>query len=273
MLKRIIVAFDGTELAREALAYAVELARASGVSITLVRAIEPPSAPPVMPDPALAMGDVLVDASGAAAELRAQRERAEREMPESQAFVARSGVPCEVVIGEGTLHDVLRTLADPTDLVCAGFAGRFAASRVGSRALALIREGPCPVLLASGPMRDLSRVLVSFDGSGAAEHAVRWGAALGDQTKWPVSVVVSPGERGLDANLARAQDLAPKGSVMHFGAAGSSEGDQIAEAARHARSALVVLGAHHDHWLHRVVFGDSTLRRARELDAPVVLVH
>ncbi|MCC6284818.1 MAG: universal stress protein [Phycisphaerales bacterium] len=273
MLKRIIVAFDGTELAREALAYGVEIARAAGVPVTLLRAIEPPSAPPVMPDPALAMGDVLVDASGAAAELAAQRERAEREMPESQAFVAKAGVACDVVLGEGMLHEVLRTLADPTDLICAGFAGRFASTRIGSRAQALVREGPCPVLLASGPMRDLSRVLVSFDGSGEAEHAVRWGAALAEQVRWPVSVVVSPGSRGLDANLVRAQELAPQAGVIHFGAAGSGESEQIAEASRHTGAALVVMGAHHDHWLHRLMFGDSTLRRARELNAPVILVR
>lgn len=226
-----------------------------------------------MPDPALAMGDVLVDAGGAAAELAAQRERAGREMPESEDFVRRAGVSCEVVIAEGTLHDLLRSVADPTDLICAGFAGRFASTRIGSRALGLIRQGPCPVLLASGPMRDLGRVLVSFDGSGEAEHAVRWGAAMGEQTRWPVSVVVSPGAGGLDENLARAQSLAPGAGVMHFGSAGPDEGAQMAEAVRHAGSALVVIGAHPGHWLHRMIFGDSTLRRARELQAPVVLVR
>lgn len=274
MVKRIIVAYDGSGLAREAFAYAIRLAQVSDLPIVALRAIEPAVVPPVLPDPAIGVGDVLVDPWAAQEAMKAERQRAMTELPELSNFARKAGVAFQPKVVESPLLDALRELADPTDLIAVGLKGRFAGNRLGSAAATLVQKGPCPVLFASGPLRDLSRVLCVFDATGPSLHAMKWAKELSEQTGWPLTVLaVTTSSLPLDESLERAQKLAPEAQVIHYGPEGQSEAEQIETACEHTRTALVVMGSAKESWAHRLLFGSTSLSVMSAVKSPVVLVH
>ncbi len=272
-IDRIIVAYDASDLARAAFAHAIELAKASGSEITVLRVLETQIAPP-LPDPTVGMVMGAPPPATIGPTIEQQREQAARELPEAVEFARKAGVTCHPEIVEGELIDEIARLAGPNDLIAVGAKGRFADARIGSSTTALIGEAPCPVLVGTGPLRDLSRVLCVFDGAERSRFALDWSKHLSEQTGWPLTVlaVTRMGDQ-LAGVLQKAQDAAPEAMVVHYGPEEESEAKQIETAAEHANAALLVMGAFPDSWLHRLFFGGTTDHVISHVQAPVVLVR
>lgn len=274
MLKSIIVAHDASEPAAEAFAYALKIAGQARVPVEVVRAIEPMAIPPALPDPVAGVTVPVVDVDELTDLTRADRDSAEKDLNELHAFARSAGIQASTTIREGALIEVLRELADPTDLIAVGMTGRFSRAGIGSSTKELVTHGPCPVLVAGGAMRDLARVLCVYDGSGASRRAVAWGADLARQAGWPLNILaVSSNELSLDDALDQAQALAADAQVIHFGPEDQTKAHQIETTAAHARTALLVMGAYADSWIHQLIFGDPAAQVLKHIDAPVVLVH
>ncbi len=272
-INRIIVAYDASALSREAFAYAIELAKAVRCEITVLRVIETQISMP-LPDPAVGMVMGAPPPMPVGPTIEEQRERAARELPEAVAFARSAGITCNPELAEGELIEELSRLADPDDLIAIGAKGRFADARVGSSTTALVAEAPCPVLVGTGPLRDISRVLCVFDDGERSQFALDWSKQLSEKSGWPLTVlaVTRLGDR-LSKVLQHAQDGAPDAMVIHYGPESEPEAKQIETAAEHARSSLLVMGAFPDSWLHRLLFGGTTDHVLTHVQAPVVLIR
>lgn len=278
MTKRIIVAFDGSELAREAFAYSVMLARELEASIIGLHVLEP------VPPPIIAESVAGVDAAPALAEFDeaarkdkdAERERFEKEFEELAATCAEQDVPFASEIEVGLLIPTLVDLAAGDDMIAIGMKGRFARAGLGSSARSLIKKAPCPVLIASGPLRPVNRVLAVFDGSSVSKRAVAMAKDVAASTSWPLTVLaVETDDLTLSEALERATELAPDAQVVSYGAVGKSEAEQIEHAAEHAGYAIIVMGAYPDSWLHQLFFGfgGATAHVLSHVGAPMIMVH
>lgn len=272
MLKDVIVAYDGSPLAREAFAYGLMLAKAARTRVVAIQCLEPEPPGIAMADPAAGFG--LENAwTPEPEDVEAERRRATAALSELRGFCDEASVPFQPRVEEGDLLDVLKEAADPTDLVAVGMRGRFAHAGLGSTTAELVKNGPCPVMVVSGPLRDVGRLLCVYDGSGACTRAIGWSREAASQTGWPLTVLaVSGRDKSLEAALAEAQELAPEGQVIHYGPGDDSEARQIETAAEKTRTALLVMGAFAEGWLQRLLFGGTTDQVLSRVDAPVVLV-
>jgi len=278
MTQRIIVAYDGSDLSRQAFADAVTLAEAVGARVVGLHVLEP------VPPPIVAESMAGIDAAPALAEFdeaarrdeQAERQRFEREFDELRETCAKRGVPFEPTIEVGLLIPALVGLAGGEDVIAIGMKGRFARAGLGSSAKALIKKAPCPVLIASGPARPIDRVLAVFDGSAVSKRALAVGRRLAQRSGWPLTVLAasSPGVT-LDEARDQAQRLAEGAPVVSSGAEGRSEAEQIEEAVRHAGAAILVMGAYPDSWLHQLFFGfgGTTAHVLSRVGAPMLMVH
>ncbi len=271
-IARIIVAYDASEPSREALAYAIEIAKAASCMLVVFRAIEPPP-PAILPDPAVGVAAEFVPPMDTTAHFDEERRRAAAEIPEAVAFARKAGLEARPEIFEGFLLEGLEAIARENDLIAVGEKGRFAEGRIGSATAALIKQAPCPLLIADGPMRDLARVLCVFDDAERSRAALRWSQGLAQQTGWPLTLlaVTRVGDR-LETVIKHAEEEAPDAMIVHFGPDDLPEARQIEAAAMHARYSLIVMGAFTDGWFHRLLFGGTTDQVIRRLEAPVVLV-
>ncbi|MFI4898607.1 MAG: universal stress protein [Phycisphaerales bacterium JB059] len=268
MIERLVVAYDGSDLGREAFAYALELARSARVPVVAVCVLEPATSPMILAEPSAATASL--DAPDPAF----THDEASALLNELAAFAGRAGVELETRIERGEVIDRIARLASPGDLVAVGAKGRFASGGFGSATRALVERGPCPVLVAGGPLRDLSRVLAVYDWSRPARRAVEWARGVAKQTGWPLTVLaVASDDASIDGVLQKAQDLAPEANVFSYAHEGASKAAQIEAAGAHTTHSVIAMGAYADSWLHRLVFGETTASVLRRLDAPLVLVR
>jgi nucleotide-binding universal stress UspA family protein len=140
MFGNLCVAVDLSELSREALDQAADLARALGADLTVAHVVAPP--PPVAADLLVAPGGVAGEAAREEeATLEAWRAVAE----------ARAGRPVRgrLLAGDPARELVRLAREEGSDLIVMGTHGRTGLRRalLGSVAAAVVREAPCAVLV------------------------------------------------------------------------------------------------------------------------------
>jgi len=137
-MKAIVIAYDGSEGSREALAAGVETARATGAVATLVYVRHAPL--PIVGDPFY--GRTL------SWELRRGRDV----LDEARAFATDAGVAAETELLEGHPAERILDLARRrgADLVVVGSRGRGAVTEalLGSVSQAIVHDADRPVLVA-----------------------------------------------------------------------------------------------------------------------------
>lgn len=278
MTARIIVAFDGSDLAQEAMQTSIAMAQALGASIVGLHVLEP------VPPPIIAESMAGIDAAPALADfddaarkdMDAARERFESEFSEIEAKCKAAGVAFSSIIQVGLLIPALVDLAGGNDMIAIGMKGRFARAGLGSSAKSLIKKAPCPVLIATGPHRDVSRILGVFDGSSVSKRACALAQRMATATGWPLTVLAAEcGECRAEESKAKAEELMPECRVISADPSQKSEAEQIECAAKQADDAIIVMGAYPDSWLHQLFFGfgGTTAKVLSHVGAPVVMVH
>jgi nucleotide-binding universal stress UspA family protein len=137
-MKRIVIAYDGSEGSREALAAGVETARATGAVATLVY---------VRHTPLPIVGDPFYERS-----LSRELHRGRDVLAEARAFAADAGVAAETELLEGDPAQQILGLARlrGAELVVVGSRGRGAVAEalLGSVSHAIVHGADRPVLVA-----------------------------------------------------------------------------------------------------------------------------
>lgn len=276
MIGRVIVAYDGSALARAAFEHALALAEALKRPMVAVFTLEPVAPPPVIADPLVAIDPAPIP--NFPVDFAEQREWGEEALEGLRARAAERGVALTPVLDEGALIDVLVDMANGDDLIALGKKGRFRESGVGSATRALVRRSPCPVLVVSEPAHPPARVVTAFDGTSEGKRALVYASDIAYLLRWPLEVIALPCE-GLDAaqSVERAEAALPpeRGEVRVV--ASSAEGD-CAKAIEHAlgeqtEGAMVVLGAYGESWLAELLFGSTAPKVLRKVAAPIILVR
>jgi nucleotide-binding universal stress UspA family protein len=142
-MKRIVIAYDGSEGSREALAAGVETARATGAVATLVYVRHAPL--PIVGDPFYARA------------LSRELHRGRDVLAEARAFAADAGVAAESELLEGRPAEQILDLARlrGADLVVVGSRGRGAVAEalLGSVSQTIVHEADRPVLVVKPRLR------------------------------------------------------------------------------------------------------------------------
>jgi nucleotide-binding universal stress UspA family protein len=273
MLERIIVGYDGSDLAREAYTYAITLAQATGCAVEIIHALEP-TPPPVVIDPAMGFdaGPAMVSMIEATEE---QRQWATGALAELQHHGQSLGVAITTRIDNGRLVPLLCDTAGAGDLIAVGHKGRFHAGGVGSSTRALVEKAPCPVLIISAPARPVIRVVTIFNGAAPSKKAIAFAVSIAQQTGWPHQVLAIEGPSlTAEESAGRAAELAPDASVSPMCEKKLHDHDALSEyAVATGGYALVVMGAFAQSRLHDLLFGGTTAKYLKDIAAPVALVH
>jgi len=137
-LERISVAVDFSEASRVAVAHAVELARRLGAELTMVH-VHPP----------LAVDDPLLPSSKGSASIAAAEEALEAWRLDAERGVA-APVRSKLLFGDAAGEVLRQAELGASHLLVVGTHARPLVPRLllGSVAERLVRESPCPVLVA-----------------------------------------------------------------------------------------------------------------------------
>lgn len=277
MVKRFLVGYDGSELSREAFAYSLMFARAMGAEVRAIHAIEPDvqtvlaGDPSVMMDPM--MPPIMLMAPDEAA-LRKQAADAESMLDELEDSCVSSGVAYSERVHHGGLIETLVGEVREGDVIAVGLKGRFRRTGVGSSTRSLVSRSPCPVLVVSGPLVPINRVLTPYDGTAPSTRALLFARELAAQASWPLSVLaLSRGEMTQQEACDWSKQLAPSAQVIAQNMALGNEAELIERVVGADPYALLVMGAYADSWFKDLFAGSTTSHVLSHLKAPIFLVQ
>lgn len=144
MFKRIVVGTDGSDTASQAVAQAIELARLTGATLSIVSAFEPVSGRRVQQEAQDAPADVSYEIG--------PREDVNIVLDAAAAEARRAGVESQTHPVEGDPADAILNVAEQinADLIIVGNKGMTGARRyfLGSVPNNVSHHAPCSVLIA-----------------------------------------------------------------------------------------------------------------------------
>jgi nucleotide-binding universal stress UspA family protein len=149
-LRRIGVAFDGSDGAGAALAWAVDLASQFSAGLRLIGVVEPPP-PPVETWGGSVPGEIWADGfapTQEAAVVEAIRDRMRAELEAARASVGRSDVETATHVGD-TVQELRRAAADLDMLVVGAHERAGLASSFGSVSRGLSHSCPAPLTVVT----------------------------------------------------------------------------------------------------------------------------
>jgi len=277
LVKSILVAVDGSEFATAAAAHAIALARVYearlvGLFVIDVRLLQmPPFLGATYPAEAVPASPLPVEI------LDGFRRKADVVLEDFRVMVEQAGLQADIRLEEGVPAHVIAEVGDTMDLIMMGKRGehaRWGRELLGSTTESVVRQAATPVLLATELTRAIRSALLLYDGSHAANHALKLAADLLTQLSASLRV------------LTVADDLAEAGRIQQQArdylagfelpvAFRESAGDAVVVALAELDEEpvdLVVTGKHGHSFLHNLLLVSTTEQLMRQIEIPLLLV-
>jgi nucleotide-binding universal stress UspA family protein len=277
MYRKILIGYDGSDHAQDALTLGKELSDATGAELCLGGVLlfavpTHPTAAPIDPDARQAFAESLTDAASA---------------------VGATAYPVLSTSAARGLHELAEAVE--ADLVVVGSSrhGTLGQTLLGNVGVALMHGSPCAVGVAPAGYRDrssgtISRLVVGFDGSAESELALEAAVPLARETgaKLSVVAVAEPPVRGTgkgdtgwraikEVIEEQTRDVLSRASVPNDIAAepvliGGDPAKVLSEAVNEPGSVLIV-GSRAYGPVRRVLLGCVSRLLARSAPAPLIV--
>ena len=280
MYKNILLGTDGSPAADVAADYAVWFAhklkaRLAALYVTDIRILE---------------GPLLSDLSGAlgAQQYSAllpklqqiQKEKADMILAAVAKKAATHHVVCKVTHETGNLVQTLLNHERQADVVVLGQRGEhapWAGGHLGSGVERMVRASVKPCLITPEKFRNISHLLLAYDGSTESHKAMRAGLKLAGDLGAKVTIITicqreheetasqflqEAHEKALTQNLTCVAQLlhgVPEKEILEF--AGKTEAD------------LIVMGAYGHTRIRELILGSTTSHVIRKASVPVLLIR
>jgi nucleotide-binding universal stress UspA family protein len=291
MIKSILIPFDGSEHARTALRYGIQLgrwdqARIDGLFVIDIRAIlQPPTAP-------LAVEAFLPDTGNIELNLNLELQKKLAETGESilkdfEDLCDREGVRHgRTFLETGFIAPTICERGKTADIIILGKEGLFEEMEASGESKAQVPDkllGPVvtevmktairPVLVVPYEYREIIRILIAYDGHEAASRVLQMAAYLGAVGEFDLKILVvtdSPSEGrkiGQQAeDYLQAYELQP-----HLIVETGNPVENILAVARQEAIDLIAMGAFGKSKIRELFLGSTTEAVVKEADCPVLL--
>lgn len=274
MIKRILVATDGSDAAQAAIHYAIDLGRSlqaalTGIYVVDLKLLEGP----FLRDLSATMGTApMVNYQMTIAAIL--EERGKKVLESFAAECAAAGVACETVLKTGVVHHTVLEQAELADLLVLGRGGEHSdwlEGLMGSTAEAVVRRANLPVVVTATAKPITDGILVAFDGSQHARQALKAGVDLAHDTGARLElIVVGDGESASVIQDAESY-LADHGIPAKLEKRGGVAAREIVEYALEAGVGLLVMGAYGHSRVRELLVGSTTTEVINHAGCPVLL--
>jgi nucleotide-binding universal stress UspA family protein len=261
MYRTILVGYDGSDQAEDALALAEQLAEPTGAALIVARVLAPGSLIAGGSDPQLQGADV-------------------EQLRRLECAAGAVDAEAQTLMG-GSVPRGLQALAEENgaDLIVVGSShrGRVGRTLAGSVATGLLHGAPCAVAVAPRGYRDrtlarLDAVVTGFDGSAESGQALMaaWQLARAAQAKLRiVAVAVEPEHDQLRESLAEARRTVPDGLEIDTRLPTGDAVEVLKEAV--GAGTLLVVGSRGYGPLRRVFRGSVSTKLVRGTPGPLLV--
>jgi nucleotide-binding universal stress UspA family protein len=178
----------------------------------------------------------------------------------------------------GSPVDVICEQARMVDLIIMGRRGEYARwgrKQMGATLDGTVREANKPILVLPREHRTIGRILLAYDRSPQANHALQIAADLALRLNSPL-IVLAADEDTASANRVveeALEYLGPYELQVSAQVSGGGAGDAILRACQMEKVDLVAMGVHGHTRLREALLGSTTEEVLRQIDLPLLLAR
>jgi nucleotide-binding universal stress UspA family protein len=276
MIKKLLLGIDTSEHSRNAQAYAFHIAHRLGASLIGLHVVDIVSIEgSFFHDISGSLGlEPYLDFSSKMREVLTTRGR--QALDEFAAAARRENLQVETVLDMGIVANQICDRARSADLVMIGHRGvneRFSSGLLGSTAEAVARKCPRPLFISPMKFREIRRVVLAYDGSERASHAMRAAAEFGSSLGIPIAVVTVArdpklGERTMEEARKYFEPYSPP---AEFKMLQGHANEEIIKFIKEYQADLLFIGAYGHSRIIEMVLGSTTEYVLRNSSCPVFL--
>jgi len=277
MIKRIILALDGSKPSINARDYAIKLAKEHKAHLVAIAVLDTPWLTAAQPEPLggsafkIYRDEVVIkEAEGHLRKLLEQfKLKAEQEGIKADAY-EYEGFPVSEIERASYEGDII-ILGKTTDF-------HFALEQDNDLTVRHIaRDNPRPIIIVPENFEECDRVMIAYDGSVHASKALHMFLLLGlDKGKEMHVVTVKPSEEQAQATLNQAINLSKAYDIKlkpHIIISDDSPATHILELVFQIKPSLIVMGAFSHNILSETLFGSCTKILMNKTEVPLFINH
>jgi len=280
MIRRIVVALDGSEFSRSATQLAIRWARRYGAQLVGLGIVDEPR---IIAGEAVPLGATAYKVERDHKRLEDAHLKVDAFLDQFAADCREGGVAWRFVSDVGVPHEQIILEAQSCDLVLLGQQTHFHFETQSGPCETLERVlKKCPRPVVAMPRVDAggATVVIAYDGSIQAMRALQLGQALGIYTPERVHVVTvtAPGraESVARSRAERAIDFLAAhevGARLHLVVTRAAADEVLLRAARDFDAELLVMGVYGQASFREIVLGSVTKSMLRGATMPLFLYH
>lgn len=277
MLKRILVVLDGSETAKAAKKYALELAKKTKAEVTGVGIIDTPWITAAQPEP---LGGAAYKIHRDSAVIKKTHQKIKKMLNTFFSQCEENNVKCEVKEMEGFPAMEIETLSQEHDLIIIGKTTDFHFDLDDDTDLTvkhITHDNPRPLLVITNAENKGKTVLIAYDGSLQSARSLHMYLLLG----------MGKGQKIKILSICRKQDEADrvaqraKNMCNYHGLKVESEGigtfrapeKVIIEKTIEYDASMIVMGAYGEQSLKEIFFGSCTEYVMKKSKVPLFIHH
>ncbi|MDR4507374.1 MAG: universal stress protein [Candidatus Brocadiaceae bacterium] len=277
MIKRILVATDGSENSLAAIDYAISIARVKNASISgvYVKDIKV-LAGPLIHDIGTSIGGMVPYGTFNQTVREMLDVKADAALNQVEGKCKRAGVSFVREIREGIVHREIVKSAENCDLVAMGKMGAHAEWRdvfLGTNVEFVVRQTHKPVLITPQKYKPFTRMLIAYGGSAASDMAVKRGAEIAKAMNLPITVVSVADKKGKAVETLSTAEALLRSlglSVDTIAKEGTDTVGGILDVCKDGYD-ILVMGAYGHSKLQEMILGSTTVRVMRKVSCPILL--
>ncbi len=277
MLKTILVPIDSSDTSLVAVDYAIELSRSfnseiEGVSIIDIKKL----AGPFMRDLGTSIGGMVPYADFQQKVRKFLEDTARAALDELEGKCNSANIPCTRTIKEGVVSKEIVESAQRCDMISMGMAGEHAFWRdafLGSNLESVVRQTHKPVLVTPEKYKQITKILVAYDGSSFSTKALNAGAEIARQMHIPLTVItVSDDKKSGENILSQATESLKDCNITYDKVLEIGETVSIVlNFCKEGSYDLLVMGAYGHSKIRELILGNTTVQLMRKVTCAVLL--
>lgn len=274
MIKRILVATDGSEAAQRGIDYAISLAKALGARLTGIFVVDVKLLEgPFLRDLNATMGTApIMNFQDTIATLL--NERGKVTLEHFEVACRTAGVEADTLLETGIVHRSILEQSELADLLVLGRGGEHSdwlEGLMGSTTEAVIRRAKLPVAVAGCTRAVSDGIVLAYDGSPHSSQALKFAVQLAIDSKAPLRIVlIGKDEMQSAADEARTY-LRDHGVDATLEIRDGDAAAKIVEYAQDASAGLLVMGAYGHSRVRELLIGSTTTHVVNHAPCPILL--
>ncbi len=277
MFKTILVPIDSSDTSLVAVDYAIDLSRSfnseiAGISIIDIKKL----AGPFMRDLGTSIGGMVPYGDFQQKVRQFLEDTARAALDEIEGKCNSAGISCTRTIKEGVVGKEIVESAKRCDIIVMGMAGEHAFWRdafLGSNLESVVRQTHKPVMVTPEKYKNITKILVAYDGSDFATRALIAGGNIAQQMHLPLTVITVSDDNTSGENiLSQASENLKDRDITYDKVLESGETvNVILDFCKEGSYDLLVMGAYGHSKIRELIIGNTTVQIMRKVDCAVLM--